>query len=780
MGRIRGTLTAAAVGLAGLATTAQAQDIQGFKPAVGTWNYLSVDGGRVAPVGQFVPSLYLSYGRNPLVKRDPDGTVIQEVIENLTTVDFMLAVGVHERVELGVDIPFSYSSGINPEANLDIDDGGGLGDIRLLPKFLLLGHDSPTGFGLGVALPTSFPTGEKGQSSRAFVISPRAVLEYRHDKFRIAANAGYRWRPVGLEGLPDLTVGAGYQYGLAASVNVMTPKVQFLAEGYGTRFTKVSETQAGPNPLEALFGFRFFNDIGLSLSLAGGIGIVPDYGSPEFRVIGGLSWLSQDERVVVAGMNGQMGGTGDKDGDGIRDGLDACLDEPEDKDGFEDADGCPDTDNDRDGIADAADKCPMHAEDLDRFQDEDGCPEPDNDQDGIADLVDRCPNEPETKNGDRDEDGCPDTSLIVVQDGEIRILQKVFFETARAVIKPESFEVLNQVAEAMQYNPQIAKIRVEGHTDSRGGADYNKRLSEERAASVALYLIGRGIEPSRVESQGYGEERKLSTEDSVTGMAMNRRVEFRIVARNQALAPAGGGQQVIDSASTPEAPETMEAMDAPMAPAAAMTMAPVEAPAAGDVPATPGNLNDVRLESQADALRFIFETSAAVPRANVDLQRDSGDQVLVIRLDQMATGRKWVKLEDGAIKRSLVLPSKELARAAVLRVRFKDSISNRMFGAIRVNADARTVTVDLPRSDAVAAHWGEPAAAPAVDPYEASPAAVAPMNDGPAPDVAADLPADPGPAMDAPAMDAPAMDAPALDAPALDAPAMDAPALDAP
>ena len=94
---------------------------------------------------------------------------------------------------------------------------------------------------------------------------------------------------------------------------------------------------------------------------------------------------------------------GDKDGDGILDDVDKCPNDPEDKDGFEDDDGCPDPDNDKDGILDAKDKCPLEPEDKDGFQDEDGCPDPDNDKDGVPDASDKCPNEP----GPADNNGCP-------------------------------------------------------------------------------------------------------------------------------------------------------------------------------------------------------------------------------------------------------------------------------------------------------------------------------------------------------------------------------------
>src|SRR5215813_3660857 len=82
----------------------------------------------------------------------------------------------------------------------------------------------------------------------------------------------------------------------------------------------------------------------------------------------------------------------DRDGDGKY--ADPCPTEPEDKDGFQDDDGCPDPDNDRDGIPDPNDKCPTEPEDKDGFEDEDGCPDKDNDKDGVLDAADKCPNEP--------------------------------------------------------------------------------------------------------------------------------------------------------------------------------------------------------------------------------------------------------------------------------------------------------------------------------------------------------------------------------------------------
>ncbi len=98
----------------------------------------------------------------------------------------------------------------------------------------------------------------------------------------------------------------------------------------------------------------------------------------------------------------------DTDRDGIPDFRDACPSQPEDLDGFEDDDGCPDFDDDADGIPDHIDLAPLTSEDYDGFEDDDGVPDLDNDGDGITDERDMCPDEREDLDGFEDEDGCPD------------------------------------------------------------------------------------------------------------------------------------------------------------------------------------------------------------------------------------------------------------------------------------------------------------------------------------------------------------------------------------
>ena len=229
----------------------------------------------------------------------------------------------------------------------------------------------------------------------------------------------------------------------------------------------------------------------------------------------------------------------DRDGDGILDKDDECPDDPEDKDGFEDADGCPDEDNDGDGILDVDDLCPDDPEDIDGFEDSDGCPDPDNDGDRILDEDDQCPridgetNEEtaETYNGNEDDDGCPDRGRVVVTDGKLEILDKIYFEYNKATIKSQSFPILDAIVATLEGNPGIALIEIQGHTDERGSDSYNLELSDKRAASVRTYVTDHGIDASRLQSQGYGETQPLEAKSNEAAWAKNRRVEFLILKR---------------------------------------------------------------------------------------------------------------------------------------------------------------------------------------------------------------------------------------------------------
>lgn len=212
----------------------------------------------------------------------------------------------------------------------------------------------------------------------------------------------------------------------------------------------------------------------------------------------------------------------DTDGDGLVDSRDGCILEPEDRDSYQDDDGCPEPDNDLDRIVDLEDRCVNDPEDPDGFEDTDGCPEPDNDTDTVADVTDQCPNEM----GPPDNDGCPRVYVgVTVDTSQIRISQQIHFEFDKAIIRPESFPILDTVSQVLRDFATIT-IEIGGHTDSRGNDDYNMRLSDARAGAVREYLVNKGIAANRMTSRGYGETRPIESNASRRGRAANRRVEF--------------------------------------------------------------------------------------------------------------------------------------------------------------------------------------------------------------------------------------------------------------
>ena len=214
------------------------------------------------------------------------------------------------------------------------------------------------------------------------------------------------------------------------------------------------------------------------------------------------------------------GGGSDRDLDGFSDGLDDCPDDPEDHDGYQDWDGCPDPDNDGDGIDDFNDPCPDEPEDVDGFEDDDGCPDPDDDGDGVLDVDDECPDQPETVNGFEDDDGCPDQVSVSFPRVHLN-----FASGSVAIPVVEAQEAMAVVEQLLKDHPAI-QVEIQGHTDSQGDATANLRLSEQRARAVKEYLVSRGISPDRLKTRGFGETMPIAGNHNAAGRAKNRRIEF--------------------------------------------------------------------------------------------------------------------------------------------------------------------------------------------------------------------------------------------------------------
>jgi outer membrane protein OmpA-like peptidoglycan-associated protein len=218
----------------------------------------------------------------------------------------------------------------------------------------------------------------------------------------------------------------------------------------------------------------------------------------------------------------------DTDGDSVRDAEDLCPTVPRGAHPDPSRSGCPQGDTDGDTVRDGADLCPTVHRGMHPDPERLGCPLPDRDGDSVPDRPDACPDEPGAPHPDPARNGCP--GLVRVSDGQIRILQPVFFETNRDVIRARSRPVLQAVADALIATPEITQVRIEGHTDDRGAEEANLDLSSRRALNVMAWLIRAGVAPSRLEARGFGESRPLIRAETPDARATNRRVELHIGA----------------------------------------------------------------------------------------------------------------------------------------------------------------------------------------------------------------------------------------------------------
>ena len=358
-------------------------DVQRFRPPPGPHALMTVDRARVGEHLQPGVGLWINHGAEPLVQHHPDGRR-EPLVDGQTGFDLTGAVGLWDRAEVGFALPLSGT-----------DEAFGAGDVRLSGKIRILGSEA--GDATAIRAEVSLPTGDAAtfQGSDAVGVAGWYVPTWVLGPLDLSVNAGLSYRPsVQLEALES---GTELHLGVGAGVDVLPDRgLRLAAELNGsTGVSSLDALRSGETkPVETLVGAHVPLFEGFHATAGAGVAVTEGYGTPSWRVIVGAYWAP---RI-----------TWDRDDDGLPDEVDKCPELPEDKDGIDDDDGCPEDDVDGDGVADAEDKCPRRPEDMDGFEDDDGCPDVDNDQDLIADATDKCPNEAEDRDGHDDDDGCPD------------------------------------------------------------------------------------------------------------------------------------------------------------------------------------------------------------------------------------------------------------------------------------------------------------------------------------------------------------------------------------
>ncbi len=533
---------------------AQQFDLNQFRASETTNGGLSIRTAADQGHLRFGAQLYLDYSDDPLMFAGAP------IVHQQLSGELIASLGLWSRLIVFAGLPYHFmlrGQSALPDGSLDalVPSGAGLGDFRVGARVRAWGEDKDivqiavqgTLYVYNASMADSdqnYRGGPTGRPSLGGDVELLATLNISH-AVHLSTNLGYRFRgdiqlPAGAK------VGDAFTFGLGAIWELLDERLALIAEFYGsTGFGSLQST-----PMEVLVGAKYHHKKGFTAGLGGGAGVARGIGAPDYRLLGMLGYTMPEERLRPPRIT-------DRDEDGLVDDEDRCPRDPEDLDGFEDDDGCPDPDNDQDGILDADDGAPNEAEDVDGFEDEDGIPDYDNDGDGVLDVDDKCSNEPGVAvthgcpDPDTDGDGVPDRidncpkeaglrvnmgclkpQLVEIHYDRLAISKKVYFGTAKSRIQKRSHALLDNIAAVLRAHPEILLVEVEGHADPRGSDEFNLKLSHRRALAVKTYLIEKGIAEDRLIAKERGEA-SPERPDAVTDKEheANRRVQFRIFAR---------------------------------------------------------------------------------------------------------------------------------------------------------------------------------------------------------------------------------------------------------
>jgi OOP family OmpA-OmpF porin len=659
----------AALTMAGLwsAGSAKAQNVNtGFQinryepTAAGEWSFW-VDHPWYSSTRYFAAGITLNYAHNPLVfgRTDATGSFTQtlSVIEHQLIGHVDIAGSFLDRVLITATMPIvllergTAAAGVAPATGVVISDPR----VGLWVRLFGQPYRSAISMSLGanVWIPLrAFADGSSavstGSSDQSVRVMPKLALGGLSHHVMWSFGAGFMYRPAAKLG--DATVNeagssVGSELQLGAAIAYANTDRRF-AIGPEAVLSTVVLGPSGVKPfgsdytsLEVLLGIHYNIAKILQLSVAGGVGILREPGTPDGRALLRLAYApwkdgKPDDRdkdgipdksdacpdnAGISTDEPSTHGCPDRDNDLVVDKIDICPDvhkgktpDPKrlgcpvgdrDKDGVVDSEdlcpdvhkgetpdpaklGCPAGDRDKDGVVDPQDLCPdVHKgevpdpaklgcpagdRDNDGVQDPKdlcpdvhkgykpdpaklGCPLPDRDKDTVVDPEDACPDQPGAPNTDPKKNGCP--GLVRIENGQIAIMEPVFFATNKDVILKKSFAVLNNVIEALKASPNIKKIEIGGHTDDRGKPDYNRDLSGRRANSVLKYLTEHGIAAEKLAAKGYGPDKPIANNKDAKGRERNRRVEFVI------LDPVQPQGVVVKSAADVQVPDSPDQSD---------------------------------------------------------------------------------------------------------------------------------------------------------------------------------------------------------------------------
>ncbi len=484
---------------------------------------LSIESGRVLPHREAVGATWIGYANDPLVlHRLGDDRRVASLVGDRSGGAVSAAVGILDRAQLAIEIPVVFnqsrqSGAVTPRSV----DAFGFGSMRLVPKVPLL-EAGRHGIDLAVLAGVNVPLGAHDFVGSELTLQPEIAASRSFREVRLAGNVGATLRDeatlldVKMGNELSAQLGAAYDLNARWRLPLEAGLVLAAAVSASNPFGRSDETSM------ELRGYGAFDPApAVRLLAGGGAGLQNGWGTPDWRIFAGaqlgfarrpvpaivpVGFAAAPEAaapVAAAPIAAAPVDTAPVAVEAAQPVLVALLD----------ADG--------DGIGDADDRCPAAVGPAENG----GCPDEDRDGDGLVDRKDECPD----LAGPAEHGGCRPQAAVKLVGDRIRFDGTVHFDVASHVIQRRSAELLDGIATVIKAHPEIARIRVEGHTDSHGGAAYNKALSERRAKSVVRGLVARGVSAETLSAVGFGLERPIADNATHEGRSKNRRVEIHVV-----------------------------------------------------------------------------------------------------------------------------------------------------------------------------------------------------------------------------------------------------------
>ena len=499
---------------------AEAQEQRGYasnlsNPSERGSNWFMVDSLDLRGNGRLALGLVNDYSYRSLETYHADGSINGSLVRNQYVAHLGAAMVLADRVRIGLSVPLQLFGdgrtrvigGVLHRGNDDVAVGDvrASADVRLFGKY---GEVATMALGAEVFLPSGSPSSYNGDGKPRFL--PRALFAGEAGPIAYAARLGFMVRGRD-EDFINGRIGSELVYSASVGTWLANHRVLVGPELYGT--TVVADGRAfdkRTTPIELLLGTHIDVGANLRVGAAAGTALAPGYGAAVARGLLSLEWVPGDAKP-----DAPPPPPPDRDGDGVPDADDACAWAAGPTSADPAQNGCPPP------VTPApcpppppAPACPA-------------CADADRDKDGVTNEVDACPDQAGTADSDPKKNGCPKAFL---DKGVIKIREQVRFRTNSADIEPgkDSQDVLEAILAVLKAHPEVEHLKVEGHTDDRGDAAKNKTLSKARAAAVVTWLVGKGIEASKLSSEGVGADRPLEPNNTEAGRAANRRVELHV------------------------------------------------------------------------------------------------------------------------------------------------------------------------------------------------------------------------------------------------------------